>query len=118
MKTIVILNEQHSLKPEQEQLLLGKFEAFEILPVPSEGWTLEQITDIANNLFATQNTIVFASPIPAMIAMLSRWYGMLEGVYQMGHFPVYVFHNDHREKKELPNGKVIMTVADTGWVLA
>jgi hypothetical protein len=28
-----------------------------------------------------------------------------------------VFHNDRREKKELPNGKVIMTVAKEGWEL-
>ena len=26
-------------------------------------------------------------------------------------------HNDRREKKELPNGKVIMAVAQTGWQL-
>jgi len=30
---------------------------------------------------------------------------------------VHIFHNDNREKKELPNGKIIHTVAQKGWVL-
>jgi hypothetical protein len=29
----------------------------------------------------------------------------------------FVLHNDRREKKELPNGKVIMTVAKEGWMI-
>ena len=30
---------------------------------------------------------------------------------------VLVFHNDKRQKRELPNGKIISVVAETGWQL-
>jgi len=30
---------------------------------------------------------------------------------------IRVLHNDNRQKKELPNGKIIMTVAETSWQL-
>ena len=49
---------------------------------------------------------MFASPVPALIALAQR-----AGV------EVKVLHNDKREKKELPNGKIIMTVAQAGWVI-
>jgi uncharacterized protein (DUF111 family) len=46
--------------------------------------------------------VIFVSPIPALMKLMRHW---------------KVFHNDNREKKELPNGKIIMTVAKKGWVL-
>jgi len=32
-------------------------------------------------------------------------------------YEYYLLHNDRREKKELPNGRVISVVAQTGWQL-
>jgi hypothetical protein len=51
--------------------------------------------------------IVFASPIPALIKKATLEFGGW----------VKIFHNDHREKKELPNGRIIMVVAQEGWEL-
>jgi len=51
------------------------------------------------------NTIVFVSPIPYMVKELAKDANVL------------VFHNDRREKKQLPNGKIIQVVAETGWQL-
>ena len=50
----------------------------------------------------TDTVVVFCSPIPAMMKLLDGW---------------FVFHNDAREKVELPNGKIIMKVAEKGWQL-
>jgi hypothetical protein len=52
--------------------------------------------------------VVFVSPIPAMIKRL---------VATKGADEVLIFCNDKREKKELPNGKVIYVVAQDGWYL-
>lgn len=32
-------------------------------------------------------------------------------------YKVLIFHNDNREKKELPGGKVVSVVSQTGWQL-
>lgn len=51
--------------------------------------------------------VIFVSPIPYLIKFLAGSTGT----------DVYVFHNDNREKKELPDGRIIQTVAKTGWQL-
>ena len=38
-KAIIILNEQHTLLPEQEEILTARFGKFETLSVPANGWT-------------------------------------------------------------------------------
>lgn len=50
--------------------------------------------------------VVFASPVPYLLKELAC---------RFGDKRVRVFHNDHREKVELPNGRVINKVASTGW---
>lgn len=121
-KILVVLNEQHKLLPEQVELLhqAGKYE---IVPIPATGWTLDQMEAEHKKLMG--NVVVFASPVPVLLAKLSyssgyacdehcrNLNGPLEGVGTR----VGVLHNDRREKKELPNGKIIQTVAQTGWRL-
>jgi hypothetical protein len=101
-KALVLLNEQHSLLEEQRGILDGLFD-WTIKAVPSSGWTLSQMREVLQELKAFDGEVIFASPIPALIMGMEG-----EGL---------LFHNDHREKKELPNGKIIMTVAQTGWQL-
>lgn len=110
MKTLVIINEQHTLLPQQEEIILDKFGEFSFMKVPASGWTSKEIAEktlgIDSSLkYGEQVNLVFASPIPLMIKLAS----FLRGVN------IYILHNDRREKKELPNGKVIFTVAQEGW---
>lgn len=68
---------------------------------------------------ANQLHVVFVSPIPYMMIQLTRkeyYIPTLEYVDQTGMF-IKTFHNDNRDKKELPNGKIIYTVAKEGWQL-
>lgn len=118
-KALVIINEQHQLLPDQERVLLERFESFERVNVPAEGWTLPEIREQAQRLWAGANgkAIVFASPVPALLAILVRWDGQMQGAHAMTEQSVFVLHNDRRDKKELPGGKVIMAVAAEGWQL-
>lgn len=114
----VILNEQHKLLPEQENLLNKRFEEnWEIFSVPAKGWDRKEIKNIADRLKGNGG-VVFASPVPLLIGLLADYNGYLEGVESLGGFtPLYIFFNSHREKKELPNGKVIFTIPQKGWEL-
>jgi hypothetical protein len=107
----VIINEQHSLFQEQIELLnaLGTLKP---IIIPSEGIKKEQMESFeADNKLVEDDEIVFASPIPYLLKILSR------KVDYNGSFMynVSVFHNDKRIKKELPNGKIIQTVSSEGW---
>ncbi|OXB94795.1 hypothetical protein [Parageobacillus galactosidasius] len=107
MKVFVIKNEQHSLFEEQIRLLHERFGYYKEYLVPADGWTLAQMQEHIAFLSQNADTIVFASPIPYMIKQLSRY----------NYLRVFVFHNDKREKRVLPDGRVIQTVASTGWQL-
>ena len=105
MTNYVFINEQHKLLPEQEHILKGEFlDGYEIVKVPSDGWTsgmiLDQITDRS-----ADSVFIFISPIPLMI-----------GFSVLFKIPIVIMHNDKREKKEI-NGKIISVVAQTGWQL-
>ena len=109
-RNIVILNEQHSLMDNQKEVLNAKYDDnWEILDVPKNGWTADQMKSVSKDIvgMADDGDVIFASPIPYLIKLL---------VGELGGF-VKIFHNDNREKKELPNGKIIMVVAQTGWQL-
>ena len=80
-------------------------DGWEIYNVPENGWKLEEINKIANEL--CHDVVVFASPIPALMKDLTSYMSRTW----------HVFHNDNRVKKELPNGKIIMTVSPTGWTI-
>jgi hypothetical protein len=111
-KVKVVLNEQHKLMNDQVKILDAQFgeEKWEIFLVPKNGWNLEEMKEIAEKLVTGTTcygeSVVFASPIPALMKLVA-----LTG----NEF--YVLHNDNREKKELPNGKIIMTVAKEGWMI-
>src|SRR5690554_3567804 len=141
-KTIVIMNEQHSLLPEQEKILNEKFNflaprvevdseyakwehadpyedvvcsGWNVMSVPAGGWSKEEIDNNVRKLKKAEN-VVFVSPVPYMLKIMTYNKGMGD---ELGYdYPnIYLFHNDNREKKELPNGKVISVIAQTGWEL-
>ena len=142
-KAFVIINESHSLFQEQESMLQERFDEIEFIKAPAVGWTLEEMLDVAVNLHfraseadvirkdgkvvsihypgQTENAVVFASPIPFMLKYLAK--RSIRAEYLGDHaeeselYKVLVFHNDKREKKELPDGRIIQTVAATGWQL-
>lgn len=110
-RTAVIINKQHSLFEEQKEILDERFPNWEFFFVPENGWNLEEMEMIEMELQKFQ-TIIFASPIPILIkrsTISALCVGMPE--------TILVFHNDKREKKELPGGKIIQAVSSTGWKL-
>jgi len=110
---VVIINEQHKILEDQKNLIdtYDIFKGWEFLKVPSEGWTIDQMEDLIFGSLINKVAVIFISPIPAMIKM------MTQNRAEDKNFPIIrVFHNDNREKKEI-SGKVIMTVAKTGWIL-
>lgn len=110
-KVKVIMNEQHTLLPEQEELLNKKFKdnGWELYKIPAKGLNLKEMDGLVDELM--NQFVIFVSPIPYVIMRLNEFI-YINGTTQKR---VWVFHNDNREKKELPNGKVIYTVAQTGW---
>ena len=114
MKTTIIISEQHTLLPEQESILKENFGAWFTLLAPATGWTREEREIICN---AIRGNVVFASPIPGMILDLAGRASF--ECCNNGEQTVrpWVFSNDTREKKELPGGKVISVVAESGWYL-
>ena len=126
MKTLVIINEQHRLLDAQEKILNERFENWEILKVPVNGWALGEMKEIENKLKISQGieSVVFVSPIPVLIAALSFGAGFDDGfshnpnANHIGDKPaIFVFHNDKREKVELPDGRIINKITDDGWQL-
>ena len=123
MKVYVIINEQHSLFPQQREILDQKFPSWEFYKIPAEGLTLDEQRKIVQELKG--NMIVFASPVPFLMKELAYIAGFVDlinsedanGLLVGYKTHVLVFHNDKREKKELPNGKIISVVAETGWQL-
>lgn len=127
MTTTIIINEQHKLLPAKETLLKEKFQSWETILVPSEGWDKDQQETVVKEL---SGTVIFISPIPYMIKLASRdaalnWsYFICRIDYPYAPFGeskierVFVMANDNRVKKELPGGKIISVVAPEGWYLA
>ena len=114
MKTTIIINEQHTLLPEQESILKEKFGTWTTIPVPATGWTREERDIICD---AIRGNVVFVSPIPGMILDLAGRASFEACNCGSQTVRPWVFSNDTREKKELPNGKVISVTAQTGWYL-
>ena len=126
MQPLVIINEQHTLLDVQNEILLNRFgvDGWNTLPVPAKGWSKEEMDAVMTSPVFKTKTVVFVSPIPYMIKMLTA-----ASMANM-HLPsiitrysrtvesVLLMCNDTREKRELPNGKIIFAVAKTGWYLA
>jgi hypothetical protein len=110
----LIINEQHTLMPEQVEILTQQIGEYITLNIHASGLTRSQLESFTvDNGILYNDIIIFASPIPYLIKILSS---RLTFENELA-YNVLIFHNDKREKKELPNGKVIMTVAQTGWEL-
>lgn len=119
MKVKVVINEQHKLMGEQIEILDNKFQplGWELFKIPAEGLTLIEQIETAGEI-QQEPGVVFASPVPVLLARCVALAVEADSLGSPGiRGSVFVFHNDHREKKELPGGKVIMTVAQTGWQL-
>ena len=118
-QALVVMNESHSLLPEQEKILEREYEGFNILSVPAQGWNIDEMLDQINKLHekacGEKLDIVFVSPIPLMIRELTEM-AMCPNSGRR-RYRIKLFHNDRREKKELPGGKIIQVVAQTGWEL-
>ena len=119
MKGLVVINESHQLLPEQQDILNQTFESFQIYNIPKNGLNLSEMKLAEQHLINESlngTKIVFVSPVPALMSLLTKdmiFYST--DVVKSNSF--MVFHNDNRIKKELPNGKIIMVVAKTGWQL-
>ena len=125
MKTILIINEQHSLLLDQARCLKGL--DYETLLVPANGWSRTEMDYIMENM---EGDVIFVSPIPYMINNLAFSAGVNACSNSCGpEYPyaddgdykpmeVKVFCNNTREKKELPNGNIISVTAKDGWYLA
>jgi hypothetical protein len=128
-KRFIIINEQHSLLPDQERALNEHWSnsyKTETVLVPAEGWTYKQQIEIADQLVekVSEKTfkhtpwpevvVIFVSPVPALMLLLTRLHGEINIV-------TLTFHNDNRVAKEITdkngNKKLIHTVAPTGWQL-
>ena len=110
MEVRIIISEQHSILLEQKEKLDLSFgeNGWSRLNIPADGLCLHEQLELVDEL--QDDVIVFLSPIPCMIAARLN---------QAGPKPsTYIFNNDNRDKKELPNGKIISVVAAaTGWSL-
>ena len=123
----VVLNEQHKLMDDQKRILDERFgtENWELFLVPKSGWKLEQMKEVAKKLLTGitcySEVVVFASPVPALMALIAEGVSKCSSEHgETGYtwwIPFFVLHNDRREKKELPDGRIIMTVAKEGWVI-
>lgn len=121
--TKVIINEQHSLLPQQEELIKKLGEEIELVKIPAEGINRQEIDQLAEELVQDavldNANIVVLSPIPLLLALLVKDTAVYNDKYdydgEIGS--IYILHNDKREKKELPNGKIISVVAQEGWEL-
>ena len=120
-RAVVILNEQHTLMNEQKKILDELYDSWEIYPVPATGWTLDEQKKQAERLSNHPADKIIGSPVPYLIMTLAAKqaanYEMAPARPLIFTGRLFLFHNDKREKKELPGGKIINVVADTGWSL-
>ena len=136
MTITIVINEAHSLMVSQEKLLEETFsEGWETLMVSKDGWNqkeqMEALASIGSSRRGTCNqeeTVIFVSPVPLMIkaaaadaacshARQDDHGGLLPPAVNVNITKCLVMSNDRREKKELPNGKVISVVSQEGWYL-
>ena len=108
MKNVIIINEQHNLMEQQEEVIerqLGN--DIELLKIPAQGINRQEIEDLANELNNKAVNVIVLSPIPLLLARLAHNQGIND---------VWILHNDRRDKIEI-NGQIRMVVAKDGWEL-
>ena len=134
IRCTVILNEQHTMLPQQKELLESRYENIDLLQVPAEGWTAKEqerqymLLREGKPLMPDCGDIIFLSPLPIMLAAAAFQRGYhcgyndwaeqdSQGCKYTSYTPrVYLFHNDKRTKQE-KDGKVWYTVPQDGWIL-
>lgn len=109
---VVIKNVTHRLFEEQQVLieqLTTNADEIKVLEVPADGWDLQEMNRVLENFesYPNDTKFIFVSPIPYLLKETVKRYGD----------QVLIFHNDRREKKELPDGRIIQVVASKGWQL-
>ena len=122
-ETLVVVNEDHTLLPEQREILQNRFgTSWKTVAVPRRGWTIKEQKKFAQSLKGER--VVFVSPIPFLLKRLAHsaacwaWGHELSGPADSVYCEeCLVFTNDHREAKELPDGRIIHVIAKTGWEL-
>lgn len=146
-KVLVLINEQHSLMPAQEEILKEKFGQWEFVKVPATGWTIDEMKNVAQDLYLalveakpdfpeaknnkmkavmTSNTgkhntaIVFVSPIPYLLKELTRL--SVTGIpnSDVGEtYEQFEIYVFHRDRREKTesNGVITTTVSNDGWQL-
>lgn len=92
-KAIVIMNQQHRLFNDQQDSLGAKFTSYEIVLVPQEGWTRQEMETKIAEIMEKPHDIVFLSPVPYMLMKVSK---LVEN--EVGTRVVYLFHRDVRFK--------------------
>ena len=122
MKTFVVINRQHELFPEQYNILKKEFGKFHYIRIPPEGWTLSEQMKLIEKLSQLTEkysglNVVFASPVPILIAFLSYESALRKHIKHTEPLNVFIFHNGHREKRVLPDGRIITVIPKTGWKL-
>lgn len=120
---LVIINEQHKLLPDQHRLLNDAFPAgWARWDIPEKGLTAEAQAAAAAEL--CEHPVVIASPVPFLTARLAaiKAARAQRDLFLNTQINLWVFHNDKRVAKEIPDGKggvrVIHTVSPDGWILA
>jgi hypothetical protein len=124
----IVINEQHKLMPEQEKLIDEMFGKilfrYITVKVPANGWNRQEQESA---LMDMKGAVLFISPIPYMMVLAAEIaiknnnmdiYIDCRAEIESRITAVMVMCNDTRAKKELPNGKVISVVAETGWYIA
>lgn len=146
-KVLVLINEQHNLMPAQEEILKEKFGQWEFVKVPATGWTIDEMKNVAQDLYLalveakpafpgaknnkmkavmTSNTgkhntaIIFVSPIPYLLKELTRL--SVTGVpnSDVGEtYEQFEIYVFHRDRREKTesNGVITTTVSNDGWQL-
>lgn len=112
MNTYLIINETHSLLPDQVRVLEEKgMSDYEEIRIPKEGWDARTRFSLAHEWAERGGRYIFVSPEPVILGRLAHLSVFRKDV------AVYVFSNDRRVKKELPDGRIVQTIAPTGWKL-
>lgn len=116
MQTVIIINEQHNLLDIQEsQLKALSPDGWEVFSVPRDGLTAPEQRQAAQDLWDAFTNIVFVSPVPLLLAEVAHLKGIEYTVG--GDHRVFLFVNDRREKKTLPDGRVFSVLPLNGWRL-
>jgi|SRR5690554_140468 len=112
METYLVINETHTLLPDQVRELEEKGMAeYEEIRIPKEGWDARTRFSLAHEWAERGGRYIFVSPEPVILGRLAHLSVFRKDV------AVYVFSNDRRVKKELPDGRIVQTIAPTGWKL-